>query len=150
MLFWSCAWLTSEVVISERFVSGMLYLISFKEPQESFFFFKISLVKMFLYLSAKSIGELHSIIFEIGTPSMPLHSLFLPMHILYSEFFYFFFLLWLSCFRVYTYNMQLCFVHTCLPRRRRNLETYKWWLYFVQYLVHFLCGGVFCTYVYTT
>lgn len=84
------------MVISERFVSGMLYLISFNEPRELFFFFlKISLVKMFLYLSAMSIGELHSIIFEIGTASMPLHSLFLPMHILYSEFFYFFFSLWL-------------------------------------------------------
>lgn len=54
-----------------------------------FFFFKVGVVKMFLYLSAMSIRELHSIIFEIGTANMPLHSLFLPMHILYSELFLF-------------------------------------------------------------
>lgn len=52
------------------------------------FLFEISMAKMFPFLTVMSIWELHGVILEIGTTSMPLHSLFLPMHILYSELFF--------------------------------------------------------------
>lgn len=150
MLFWSCAWLASEVVISERFVSRMLYLISCNEPRVFFLFFFKRLVwwRCFYILARWVLGS-----FTQSYLKLVLQACLCTLCFFLCTFCtvnYFFLSLWLSCFRVYTHNMQLYFVHNCLLRRRRNLKTYKWWLYFVRYLVHFLCGEVFCTYVYTT